>query len=103
MWLSGQVTIEIEVVEGSEMIVIIGTPAGTIEIVGNVTLVGGRLTIDGAHVQGLSPGALRWAGLNAIGCRILEETGASSLIIQGGIRTTGRNRGRRPSPIRFPR
>lgn len=102
MWNLDQIEIEIEDADGSEMIVVIDTPVGPSRIAGEVRLVSGILTIDGAHVQGLSPGALTRVGLNAIGLKLLEVTGAHSLVLQGGSRTTGRNPGRAPRPIRFP-
>jgi hypothetical protein len=54
-------------------------------------------------VQGLTPGALGRAGLNAIGRKLLEEADVDQIVIQGGARTTGRGKGRRPRPFRFPK
>ncbi|GAB6843169.1 hypothetical protein HNR00_002629 [Methylorubrum rhodinum] len=103
MWTADRITIEIDEAEGSEMIVVIGTPSGIVRLAGAVRLSGGVLTIEDAHVEGLAPGALRRSGLNAIGSKILEVTGADSLVLQGSARTTGRNPGRAPRLIRFPR
>ncbi len=103
MWTIDRITIDIDEAEGSEMIVVIGTPVGILRLAGAVRLTGGVLLIDSAHVEGLAPGVLGRGGLNAIGSKILEMTGADSLVLQGSARTTGRNPGRAPRPIRFPR
>jgi hypothetical protein len=83
------------------MIVTITTPAGTIEIIGSVTLRERVLHLDRVHVQGLTPGALGRSGLNAIGRKLLEEADVDEIVIEGGARTTGRNKGKRPRPFRF--
>ncbi|KQT60904.1 hypothetical protein ASG52_16805 [Methylobacterium sp. Leaf456] len=103
MWTADRITIDIDEAEGSEMIVVIGTPSGVVRLAGAVRLSGGVLTIESAHVEGLVPGALGRGGLNASGSKILEVTGADSLVLQGSPRTTGRNPGRAPRLIRFPR
>lgn len=103
MWPLDQITIEIEEAEGPEMIVVIGTPVGAMRLMGEVKVVDDVLTIHDAHVDGLFPGALTRAGLNALGIKILEIANVRSLVLQGGSRTTGRNPGRAPRRIRFPR
>ncbi len=102
MWTNADIAIVIVEVEGDEMIVEITTPAGALLLAGCVSQVGTTLNIDGAHVQGLHRGALGRAGLNAIGYKILEELSVKKIIIQGGVRTTGRNRQKRPRQICFP-
>ena len=67
MWTEIDVTIRIDEVDASVMLVTVQTPAGAIEIMGVVTVRDDILVIDRAHVQGLAPGALSRAGLNTIG------------------------------------
>ena len=102
MWTSDLITVEIEAVDHPVMIVTITTPAGTIEIIGSVTRRGRVLHLDQVHVQGLAPGSLGRAGLNAIGRKLLAEADVDQIIVQGGTRTTGRNKGKRPKRLRFP-
>jgi hypothetical protein len=102
MWTDDQITVEIEAADHPVMIVTITVPIGVIEMIGSVTRRGRVLHLDRVHVQGLSPGALRRAGLNAIGRKLLEEADVNEIIIQGSARTTGRNKGKLPRPIRFP-
>jgi DNA-binding transcriptional regulator YiaG len=67
MWKSDQLKLEIELVEGDEMIVAVETPVGLVKIMASVRLQGRVLYLDGVHIQGLRPGGLNRAGLNAIG------------------------------------
>ena len=99
---SDQITVEIEVADHPVMIVTITVPIGVIEMIGSVARRGRVLYLDRVHVQGLRPGVLGRAGLNAIGRKLLEEADVDEIVIQGGARTTGRNKGKLPRPIRFP-
>ncbi|HYP57098.1 MAG TPA: hypothetical protein VEQ35_02310 [Beijerinckia sp.] len=103
MWNAAKITIEIEQAEGSVMIVNIHTPLGTLDLVGEVKRIGRILYVDRAHVQGLKPGALGRDGLNAIGRKLLKEADVDKIVVYGGVRTTGKGKGRRPQPIHFPK
>jgi hypothetical protein len=103
MWDVDEIAIEIDLVDHPVMIVRITVPMGTLEVIGSISRIERVLRIDGAHVQGLAPGTLGRAGLNAIGRKLLEEADVDEIIVQGGARTTGRNKGARPRPIHFPR
>jgi hypothetical protein len=103
VWTSDDIRIEIDEAEARTVIVTVGTPAGTVEIVADLELVDGVLWARNVHVQGLSPGALGRAGLNAIARKFLEEADARALVVEGAHRTTGARQGRRPRPFRFPR
>lgn len=103
MWTTADLHVEIEEAEHPTAVVTVLTPAGTVKLMAELTLVGGVLRATDAHVQGLHPGALGRAGLNAIARKLLEETGADTLVVEGFSRTTGVRPGRRPRPFRFPR
>ena len=103
MWTPRQITVEIEEVEGSTMMVAIQTPAGTLRVLGRVSIVERTLLIEEAHVDGLSRGALQRVGINAICRKLLEEAGVEKLVIKGSARSTGKNPGKRPRPFCFPR
>jgi hypothetical protein len=98
-----QISIEIEDVDHPVAVAVITTPAGTLSLIGGISIVGRVMRIDRAHVEGLTIGALGRAGLNAIGRKLLEVADVDEIIIQGGTRTTGRAKGKVPRPIRFPR
>lgn len=101
-WTPDQVSVEIEEVDHPVAMVVITTPAGEVRLIGSVSIVGRVLHIEKAHVGGLAPGALGRAGLNAIGRKLLEVADVDQIIIQGGFRSTGKNKGKAPRPIRFP-
>jgi len=102
MWESDQIIVEIDDAELSEIVVIIMTPMGVLRLMANVSIIDRTLRIDRAHVEGLKPGALGRAGLNAIGRKLMELADVDEIVVQGSTRTTGRNPGNKPRPIRFP-
>lgn len=103
MLAADDIRLEIDEAEGRTVIVKAYTPVGTIEVAADLELVGGTLWVRNAHVQGLRPGALGRAGLNALARKFLEEAGADRPVVEGGPRTTGARPDRRPIPFRFPR
>jgi hypothetical protein len=103
MWNEDDITVEIDLADHPVMIVRITVPVGVLEMIGSVSLSGRILHVHGVHVQGLAPGLLGRAGLNAIGRKLLKEADVDQIIIEGGTRTTGRTKGRRPRLIRFPK
>jgi hypothetical protein len=102
VWTTDDIRIEIEEAEGRTVIVRAHTPVGTVEVIAELELVGGKLWARKAHVQGLRSGALSRSGLNALARKFLEEAGADRLVVEGGTRTTGARPGRRPAAFRFP-
>lgn len=102
MWADADIEIEIDDAEGRTMIATVHTPAGSLTIIAELELIGDVLWACRVHVQGLSPGALGRAGLNALARRFLEEADAKALVVEGAARTTGANPHRRPRVFRFP-
>jgi hypothetical protein len=102
MWDTALIGVIIDDAEGDEVIVRFVTPVGTLEVVASVGINERILYVKGAHAQGLKSGALGRAGLNAICRSVLEVADVDQLVIQGGTRTTGCNRGRPPKSFRFP-
>jgi hypothetical protein len=91
-----------EASEGDEVILRIATPVGTVEIMGTVSRMDRVLYVERAHIQGLYPGALGRAGLNAVARKLLDEADVEEIVVEGSARTTGRNPRRRPKIFRFP-
>jgi hypothetical protein len=102
MWTEADLTVEIDEADEDVMLVAITTPVGKLRIIGNITRIGRVLHVRKAHADGLHPGALGRAGLNAVGRKLLVEADVDEIIIEGGTRTTGKNAGRPPKPFRFP-
>ncbi len=103
MWISAELSVEIDMVDGREVILIVGTPVGPVSIIGTVTVTADVLELDGVHVSGPGPGRVGRDGINAIAQKIMEELDVQEILAQGGIRTTGRRRGQVPRPFRFVR
>jgi hypothetical protein len=103
MWPTNRISVEVDDAEHSVAVLVITTPAGTLSLIGSISIVGRVMRIDRAHVEGLKRGALGRAGLNAIGRKLLELADVDEIVIQGGTRTTGRTKGKVPRPIGFPR
>jgi hypothetical protein len=104
MWTSDQITITLEEIDTHEppvALIKISTPVGDLRLLALIVFEDDTLYMRGAHVEGLYAGACGRAGLNAIGRKLLEVANVSRIVIQGGIRTTGRNAGRRPKIICF--
>jgi hypothetical protein len=100
---AADVAIAVTEADGDELIVEIATPAGVIELVGQVRIAGRVLYFTGAHIQGLHPGALGRDGLNVIGRKLLSEADVEEIVIEGGTRTTGLRKGLKPRTFLFPR
>ena len=77
--------------------------AGTLRLLGLIELKDRTLHVGDVHVEGLTPGALGRAGLNALGYALMEVADVDELVIQGVVRTTGARPGRRPGTFRLLR
>ena len=103
MWTSAQLSVELDAVDGTEVILHVRTPVGLVKILGTVTLTETLLDLDGVHVDGPGSGCLKMDGVYAIAQKIMEELDVQELLAQGGTRTTGRRNGKKPRRFRFVR
>ena len=112
MWDPDQIIVDVPLSEPSEdgtttMLIRVTAPGVVIEILGSVSIVERVLRIDGAHIDGASAGKIGRAGPNAIGRKLMQVANevdhVDYILIQGSTRATGRNAGKLPRPIRFPR
>lgn len=102
MWSIDQLSVELDVVDGTEAIIIVRTPVGAISIIGTPTIAGRVLNVDEAHIGGPGAGCLGRKGLHAIARKLMEELDVDQIVAQGGTRTTGLRNGKKPPPFRFP-
>jgi hypothetical protein len=102
MWGVDDIAVKIGLVDHPVMIVRITVPVGTLEVIGSVSKMGAPSASTEPMSKVSLPGRSDGAGLNAIGRKLLEEADVDEIVIQGGARTTGRNKGARPRPIRYP-
>ncbi|RVU12497.1 hypothetical protein [Methylobacterium oryzihabitans] len=106
MFEPSEIFIDIDEADDHTVILRITLPIGTIDLMGEVLIVGDEFHLNQAHIGGLTAGALRLEGLLDIARKLLEELedlGVSRIYIQGATRTTGRNPGRPPKRLRYPR
>ena len=101
-WRQDEIKIDIVETEGSLVIIDVATPVGRARLLGDVRLSGKVLEVDAAHIEGLTPGAVGRAGINAVLRKLMVEADVEQIVIQGATRTTGKGKGRLPRPIRFP-
>lgn len=101
------VTVQLIESDGDTVTVDIGTEAGSLRILADVSVVGRTAYADSLHIQGndLGKNAFGWASLRALGLAVLDWLGDDydELVIKGAIRTSGANPGRRPGNLRFAR
>lgn len=83
--------------------VVVSTPAGTLTFVAELMVEQDTLWLLGVHVQDMSPNTIGPANLKVIARALMERIGYDELVVEGAIRTTGANPGRRPKSLRFSR
>jgi hypothetical protein len=81
----------------------IDTPAGRIEIMGEPVMRGNTMVVREAHLQTMSPQRIGVGNLYLLARMVMERMDIDGLTIEGSLRTTGANPGRKPEPIRFTR
>ena len=70
-----------------------------IEGIANFKIDGDKLRLDGLHLHGSSAGKIGRVKLFQIAKDLGIEMNVKEVVIQGGRRTTGRQKGKIPSPI----
>jgi len=83
------------------------TTAGSLKVMAEVRVAGRRAYASGLHIQGNDRGknAFGWVHLRALAQAALDWLGDNydELTIEGAVRTSGANPGRRPGDLRFTR
>lgn len=107
MWSGGDITFEIDDTGTSDPVVTIEvvTPDGKLIVMGEPREEGRILIVERVHTHGIGVGRndLGPAKLRAIAQALLESMDYDELVVEGAVRSTGPQKGRRPKPIRFPR
>jgi len=80
-------------------------PGGTLVFMGEPEEVGRTLVVRGMHVQseGVGPNGVGIHNLRLIAAIVMERLGYDEIRVEGEVRTTGANPGRRPDVLRFAR
>ncbi len=90
--------VEIDEAEGRVTIFTLGTPAGEVGILAEVSENGTTLILDGVHIEGPGANAVGIACLRTLAEVVMEELGYDAIDIQGAPRTTGANPGQHHRP-----
>jgi hypothetical protein len=105
MWGIKDISFEIvnDMTDDPVVTLAVRTPSGVVIFVAEPTMRGAVLSLHGTHVQNASPNALGMANLMIIAQALMQRMGLDGLVVEGAIRTTGANPGRRPRVLRFTR
>ncbi|WP_420723157.1 hypothetical protein [Hwanghaeella sp. LZ110] len=80
------------------------TPEGSLILMGNVTRFGrGVLLVEQVHIESVGASPMNRKKLNVMAAVVMEELDVNTIEIQGAVRTSGANPGRRPKPFPFDR
>lgn len=105
MWAVGDISFELvdDMTDDPVVTLLVATPVGRLMFVAEPVERGGTLVLRGTHVQDARPNAVGTANLMVIAQALMERMGFDGLEVEGAIRTTGANPGRRPRVFRFAR
>jgi hypothetical protein len=110
MWSVDDISFELlyDMTDDPVVTLLFRTPVGQLMFTGEPVEMDGVLISRGTHVQDASVNAIGAANLMVIAQALIAQAlmdrmDYNELIIEGAIRATGANPGRRPRPIRFTR
>jgi hypothetical protein len=105
MWEPAQITFDLvdDMTTDPVVTVTVRTPAGVLKLMAEPERVGRTLVLHGLHLQDLSPNAIGAANLIVLAHVVMQRMDIDELVVEGGLRTTGANPGRRPRVLRFSR
>jgi hypothetical protein len=83
--------------------VVVSTPDGTLKFMAEPEQQGSTLILHTTHVQDARANAMGHGNLMVLAQALMERMGFDGLVVEGAIRATGANPGRRPRPLRFTR
>ena len=93
--------------EGNIFTVEIQTAAGSLRVMAEIRVAGRTAYAGGLHIHSTDRGrnAFGWVQLRSLAWEALEWLGDNydELVIEGAVRTSGANPGRRPGDLRFTR
>jgi hypothetical protein len=106
MWATGDISFELiaDLTDDPVVTLAVGTPDGVLMFAAEPWALGTTLVLRGTHVQFAGPAtAIGAANLMVIAQVVMERMGFDGLVVEGALRTTGANPGRRPRVLRFTR
>jgi hypothetical protein len=105
MWEVDEIAFDLvaDLTDDPVMTVFITTPDGVLTVTGEPVERGATLVVRGIHMQGAGSNAIGNGNLMVMAQALLERMDYDGLEVEGAVRTTGANPGRRPGPFRFRR
>lgn len=105
MWAIADISFEMvnDMTDDPVVTLLVSTPKGELVFTAEPVMRGNILVLQGTHAQGAHPGAIGTANLMVIAQAVMEGMNLDGLVVEGALRTTGANPGRRPREFRFPR
>jgi hypothetical protein len=105
MWKTEDISFDFvdELTSDPIMTVLVSTPAGTLRFMAEPRMQGTTLVHGCVHAQDAHANTVGAANLRIVARALMERLSIDGLIIEGAVRTSGANPGRRPRPIRFTR
>lgn len=105
MWAVEDISFEMvnDMTDDPVVTLMVSTPKGGLAFTAEPVMRGNILVLQGTHVQGAHPGAIGTANLMMIAQAVMEGMDLDGLVVEGALRTTGANPGRRPRDFRFTR
>jgi hypothetical protein len=105
MWRAEDISFDFvdELTSDPVVTVLVSTPGGTLTFMAEPSTQGTTLVLRAVHAQDAHPNAVGAANLRIVARALMERLDIDGLFIEGAVRTSGANPGRRPRPIRFTR
>ena len=82
---------------------LVSTPGGLLKFMAEPEVQGTTLVLRGMHAQDAQANAIGPGNLLVLAQALMERMGFDALVIEGAVRTSGANPGRRPRALRFTR
>lgn len=85
--------------------IVVHAPGATLQIIAEIILDRSirSMTLSGTHIHGATANLVGGANLRTVAQAVMRGMHLDEIVVEGGIRTTGANPGRRPRPFRFTR
>jgi hypothetical protein len=83
--------------------IVVSTPDGRLRFMAEPEMIGSTLVLHHVHIQDAWANAIGVANLKLLARTVMERMALDGLVVEGALRTTGANPGRRPGILRFSR
>lgn len=105
MWAADDISFEIvdDMTDDPVLTLTVSTPAGQLTFMGEPVIEGRVMMARAVHVQGGTPNSVGVGSLLVLARVLMERMELDEFIVEGALRTTGANPGRRPRALRFSR